>query len=272
MRPHFYPQSNIFFMFFRHLRFALLLSVYVHMVHASEKVPMFAYTNMSEARSQASVSGKLIWVDFYASWCKPCQWMQSTTYQDVKVKNALESDFITVKINIDDAEGYELKKVYDITYLPTLLIFNAEGDLLHRVERTLSPHTLLDITQTFKSYDNSRMLRYGMNTSPHDAEGQPASLSGSVRSNSMYDDLHNSSGKRPLFKVQVGVFSSYQLAENMVKDLRKFFDEPVTVSYEYENNTPVFKIHLGQFSTREDAEFFINVMRNDYNMDGIVMS
>lgn len=238
---------------------------------AFDNRPLFSISNMSDARIEASENGKLILVDFCASWCKPCQWMEKTTYSDSAVKEMLSTNFVTVKIDIDEMQGFELKKLYEITYLPTLLIFNSQGELLCRIEKTLSPHKLLETVEVFNIPDNKRVMKHGLNKSPLDyIESKPQAIV-PVDKATIFQNYSGELKSKPSYKVQVGVFTSYEVAEDMIKNLRKFFAEPVTVSYDYQDNIPVFKIRLGQFDTREGADNFKIVIKNDYNMDGIVI-
>ena len=74
----------------------------------------FSTSNINDARKLASQEGKLIFVDFYADWCTPCKWMEQTTFADEEVVKTLNGNFIAVKANIDEAEGYDLKNAFEV--------------------------------------------------------------------------------------------------------------------------------------------------------------
>ncbi len=250
-----------FFLAFLTLNFEVL---------ASHKVPVFSITNLAEARKVASEQGKIVLVDFCASWCKPCQWMEKTTYKDEKVRETLSSDFITVKIDIDEAEGFELKKIYDVKFLPTILVFSPHGDLIDRIEQALSPHKFIDLVLSYKDSDGGKG-QHALNKSPK----EEISRGSNYLPQNVYNTLSNNDNEqkqsRPSYKVQVGTFTSYEVAEDMVKNLRKFFVEPITVIYDYEQNVPVFKVRIGQFGDKNSANFFKGLIKDEYNMDGFVI-
>jgi len=238
---------------------------------ASSKTPVFALTNITEARKLAAEQNKVVLVDFCASWCKPCQWMEKTTYNNEKVRETLFSDFITVKIDIDEADGYELKKIYDVKFLPTILVFSPHGELIDRIEQTLSPHKFIEVVKSYHHRDNRVANKHALNKSPNENTDKKASDFILKRDIDISDNYYDRKSTKPSYKVQVGTFTSYEVAEDMVRNLRKFFAEPVTVAYEYEKDVPVFRVRIGQFVDINSAQFFRDIMKEEYNMDGTVI-
>ena len=82
------------------------------------------YTALIESKK----SGKPVFVDFYADWCKNCIAMDKTTFQDPRVKEKLQG-YEFVKIDATNTSDPEIKKLlehYGIKGLPAFLILKAE--------------------------------------------------------------------------------------------------------------------------------------------------
>lgn len=80
--------------------------------------------SLEEVLINAKKSGKPVFVDFYADWCKNCIAMEKTVFQDPDVKKKLE-DFEFIKIDATDTEAPEIRELlslYDIKGLPAYLI------------------------------------------------------------------------------------------------------------------------------------------------------
>jgi len=229
----------------------------------------FSTSNINDARNLASQEGKLIFVDFYADWCTPCKWMEQTTFADEEVVKTLNGNFIAVKANIDEAEGYDLKNAFEVRYLPTMLIFNSEGQLLDRVEETLSPRKLLELLEKYNAPEHKKVVKYDFNTSP--TQAKRAQSESMKQTASEYTKYFDEPQKNDVFRVQVGVFQRHEGANEMVKTLQQLFVEQVTVTNELKNGVPVYKVRLGQFTTQSEAENFKNTLKNEYNMIGIVI-
>lgn len=252
--------------------FALLSFLTITATYANDIKINFASVNINDARKQAGSEGKLIFIDFHADWCSPCKWMDQTTFRDETVAKVLNDNFVSVKVDIDELAGYELKNTYDVKYLPTMLIFNSQGQLLDRVEETLSPRKLLVLLEKHNAPENKIIIRHDFNTAPSASLKNPeVVISESMQQSS---DEYNKFFYKPqtgtTYRVQVGVFERYQGASDMVNTLRQLFTEPVSVINEYKNNAPIFKVRIGQFNSSEEAEKFKLILKNEYNMEGII--
>ncbi|MDD4181425.1 MAG: cytochrome c biogenesis protein CcdA [Victivallaceae bacterium] len=67
---------------------------------------------LETALNESKRSGKPIFIDFWASWCKNCLAMESTTLSDAAVKNEL-NNYITVKFQAEDLGDPQIKQVLD---------------------------------------------------------------------------------------------------------------------------------------------------------------
>lgn len=254
--------------------FLLLLTLsFSSFIKASDIAVNFTNISIDEARKKAGAEGKLLFVDFHAKWCTPCKWMEQTTFKDQTIATMLNSDYVSIKVDIDDLKGYEMKKLFDVKYLPTMLIFNSQGQLIERIEETLSPRLLQEKLEMHNSSENKTVTLHELNTSPIQTEVEPTS----TRDNMLLSENdykryfeQSSEQKQSVYRVQVGVFSTFDAANVQVKKLRETFLEATTVVTEIRNGETLFKVRMGQFETYDEADSFRELLKNDYNMQGIV--
>lgn len=98
-------------------------------------------TDLNTALGQAQASNKMVFADFYADWCHYCTQMDSETYTDANVQQRIAQSYIAVKIDTDDHP--DLSSQYNIYGLPTIIIFNSNGQEIKRIEGYQSPSQLL---------------------------------------------------------------------------------------------------------------------------------
>lgn len=77
-----------------------------------------------EAKSRAESEGKLIMIDFYADWCKPCKQLDSTTYSDEDLGAFLNETVVSLKVNVDKSS---LDGQYKVSAIPTIVFVSTEG-------------------------------------------------------------------------------------------------------------------------------------------------
>ncbi|MEM9823852.1 MAG: thioredoxin family protein [Bacteroidota bacterium] len=121
----------------------------------------FPKGSLSSAKNIAAKEGKLYLVDFVASWCMPCKWMEETTFANAEVSDYMAENYVAVKIDIDDFDGYAYKQIYDIKILPSILIFNSKGELLEQYQESLSPSRMLKVLQKHNTPSNRIALPGG---------------------------------------------------------------------------------------------------------------
>ena len=101
---------------------------------ASSGINWMGYT---EGMAAAKQSKKYVMVDFYTTWCKYCKLLDETTYADHGVVEALNKDFVAIKVNAEGTTSVtekgktmteqELAKAYKVDGFPTIYFFDSEG-------------------------------------------------------------------------------------------------------------------------------------------------
>lgn len=237
--------------------------------NATDVSVKFSDEKVNEAIKRASAEGKLVFMDFYASWCTPCKWMDKTTFRSPKVIKALRESFIPVKINIDNTEGFAAKNRYNVNYLPTILILNSKGQLVERIEETLDAEKLVQLLSVHDHPKNKRIIKHAFNTSPYDINKNNADGVDPWKISKEDYDRYKSE-KRRSYKVQVGMYESFAAAQKKVNALREIFVDPIVVINDYRDNKVLFKVMLGQFGTIGEATSFVKLLREQFDIAGIV--
>ncbi len=104
--------------------------------------------DLDEALAKAKLENKLVFVDFYTSWCGPCKKLTKFVFPQEKVGDYFNSKFINCKIQCDDkGVGAKLQKVYNIVAYPTLMFLNKNGEIVHSQSGGPSAEGLIKLAQ-----------------------------------------------------------------------------------------------------------------------------
>lgn len=86
----------------------------------------FRHISFDEGLTAAKAEGKLVFIDFFTSWCGPCKMMSSKTFPDKEVGDFMNAKFIPMKMDAEK-EGLELARKYGVKAYPTYVVLDATG-------------------------------------------------------------------------------------------------------------------------------------------------
>jgi thioredoxin-related protein len=92
----------------------------------------FSKLSFDEAIKKAKAENKSIFIDAYTEWCGPCKKMSAEVFTTQEVGNFYNDKFINLKIDMDKGEGLEIARKYNVTFYPTYLFFDNEGEMIDR--------------------------------------------------------------------------------------------------------------------------------------------
>jgi thioredoxin 1 len=97
--------------------------------------------DLNAALQEAKNTNKMVFVDFYADWCPYCKKLDENTFTDPTVQQKLTQSYVLLKIDTEKNPGASSQ--YQIYGLPTMLVLNADGQEIKRIEGYQTPDQLL---------------------------------------------------------------------------------------------------------------------------------
>ena len=88
--------------------------------------------DFSDVEIKSKVEGKNKLIFFSAPWCKPCQKMKQTTFNNPKLALLAQSSFVPYIANMDYFIPMDLAEKFDVKVFPTVLVINPEGNVVKR--------------------------------------------------------------------------------------------------------------------------------------------
>jgi thioredoxin-related protein len=223
---------------------------------------------MDDMIRKAGEEGKLIMLEFYADWCAPCKIMKKTIFSDQEVIDMLSTNFISKMVNIDDLDGFELKSMYKVAVLPTILIFNTNGKMVERLEKTVSATEFLEILNLHNTHRNKVKIKHSINSAPPSVNNSKEKKS--IQDNYLrYVDSTNKTTRN--YRLQMGLFENYDNAFQKVDQLQDIFLEPIIVVNDYNSKEKVrYRVMMGEFATISEAESFRKILKNEFKLNAII--
>jgi thiol-disulfide isomerase/thioredoxin len=94
------------------------------------------------ALAKAKAENKLIFIDFWTTWCAWCKRMDRDTYSNELVVKAM-GDVICLSIDAESKAGAPIAKQFPIAGYPAMFVVNPDGTLRERISGYLRPGAFL---------------------------------------------------------------------------------------------------------------------------------
>lgn len=107
----------------------------------------FEKLSFEQASVKSKNENKVLFVDAYATWCGPCKKLAKNTFVDKKVEKVFNSNFVNIKMDVDEAASLSFVEKYEINSIPTMLFFDSSGKVLKRLEGYYDEEELLQEVQ-----------------------------------------------------------------------------------------------------------------------------
>jgi thiol-disulfide isomerase/thioredoxin len=137
----------------------------------------FILNQLPPAMDEAKRSGKLVLIDFTASWCPACIRLIHESFKSAEFKKS-SAPYVLVKVDVDLEQNQDLLSRYSIRAFPTIVITNASGDEIDRILDYLPAEalaqrlseisknrgqTLVDLKKKAESGDKTAAMSLGRN-------------------------------------------------------------------------------------------------------------
>jgi thiol:disulfide interchange protein len=121
-------------------QFAALVVFLVLVTTLRAEAP-FVDESYDQAMKDAGKSGKLVMIDFFATWCAPCKVMDKNTWPDKNVQAFVAEHAIALRMDAEKETGVAGK--YNVEAYPTIVFIKPDGSEAGRIVGLVEPEEFL---------------------------------------------------------------------------------------------------------------------------------
>ncbi|MCT4602923.1 MAG: TlpA family protein disulfide reductase [Marinifilum sp.] len=134
----------------------------------------FEHGNWASVKAKAKQENKIIFIDFYTSWCGPCKMLSKNVFPQKAVGDFYNKHFINYKIDAEKGEGPKLVQKFGVKAYPTLIFSDSNGEFLHQGIGGMQADALIELGKAAMNPD--KQLGKLLKENSDDIKDMPAHL------------------------------------------------------------------------------------------------
>ena len=236
----------------------------------------FSKSNVESGITSAAAAQKLLIVHFMADWCMPSQWMERNTFQEAPIHQLLKQHFLAIRVDVDAKEGHQDMETYQISSLPTILVFSPSGEELVRLAGiTDAPKLLehlnrLDISKLkgkVPSLPATSKLSASLPAIDFSHLDRPAMIpnTASVHQNERITPSAPTpvfaSNKANFYGVEVASLQQYSAVIRYVRNLESRLSQKVFIQLSKVGEQKSYRVIVGKFPQRREAYQLLSFLK-----------
>ena len=116
----------------------------------------FRQASYNQCKTTAVASQLPFVVYVTARWCLNCKLMEETTFRSQGLQMAVDGKYSTYKIDFDSHAAKEWKEKFKIQSVPAFLVFDENGAMIQRVDKSLTSSKIIDLLKNPKAYSDKK--------------------------------------------------------------------------------------------------------------------
>jgi hypothetical protein len=180
--------------------------------------------------------------------------MKSETFRHPELIQFFAENALVLELNIDSRIGNMEKANFSIKSLPTMLLFDASGNQLFRLEEAMEAKNLLSLLKTWNVSEN-KQSRVGNVT-----DNRPNGSFQHLQRPPLIPENNPESNERITadYDILISYFHQYELALHYSYQYQQRIDKKVYVLEKpLSNKLNQFQIRIGTFSSQEEARAYL---------------
>jgi len=215
-------------------------------------------TTVSQAKKQCESEGKLLLIYFHADWVQPCQWMKTRTFHNQEILSFLNENVIFLELNLDSQSGITEKENFKVNVLPTIILFDALGNQLIRLEEVMDAKKLLAVLKNWNVPEN-RSSKTG-NLTDHSPELSIQHLDKPKLIIEAGNPIPKYEGST--YGIIIRYFYQYEEALSYSREFQRKVEKPVSFhEIGLSDGLKQYQIIVSKFSNQEEARAYLPKLR-----------